>query len=1676
MKSAKVKRTDKSPSLAQALARSLLSFWILHSSSLFGAGYHLVTNFTAPLPGRGTVAAEADFEHPKVGLGCARLTYQLDPKRSSATLSLPWEALRIPGPGQLKLWARGDASGDEMQLTFLHAEAFLDDRGERRLKDHQRLSPPRLRLDFDDWRELAFDLSAIPAGRVVWLERLDFHGRRKEGETKPSVVLLDDLRLYPASGSPPATLATCLIGPPARDFARQIALSLDVRSFVAGRIAGNPPAKAKARLTVTDRNQNLVADRDFEVDLAPGDAKELRLELAPDNLEVYLPPFAIDCDVVSADLPQLSQKSEHKLVMANGILVFDDFSDVFGRWFTAGYVGPLDSRSERQWVGWTMGEAQRASPWTQTAARISRAEVPAEERPADPPSPFGRFALRIDYVGDAAVYCGRDRYLPGNPFRFGAWVKGDGSGSKLFALFLDYTDSADFWEGGWKRVYDGERELCTLDFTDWRYVEVPLPGDGLGSNTPRGSTPELDFPLELTAFRIEPPPPKTVVGGPSPAREAKGTQPPVKGSVLIGSIIVHTQQEAATTLAVHVGYDDPERRFDPKLGAWAAVQNASPVRARGVRAAWTLLDRAGDVAGKGVADLKLAPTEMKAFRIDLAKQAPDAATRPGPLRLQVTAAVADDAGVSASREIVLAKPDSAALLTGFESQRGYLGLKAYTLDTAQAAGEPAASTSTDQAHSGKRSLAIAWDKADVPPARSGQPPPRPLVVASIDPALPGIPTEVSLWLFGDGSGPLFYPVIGDTRGVSHGAHGRDFDLFLARAAEGDLQNAVHVDWKGWREVRFRLPAIPPTWDKPQPVLGFVPSYPLGLHLAVDPLDATTDKGTLYVDDIAVTTHLEPDQRLSLTLERPDESNVVPPGGQVEVVAANLDAAAARKTTLAGGVFDWQGRRLGGLDEPLELKPGERRPILVAKSLPAGAYALRVRLADGGRTLAALDEDLLVADLKPVLGQDWLKGLRDEMKLRAPIRDRYTFVDEDWDWVEPYPGNVQLDSLRERAGRVRRGGAAPYMLLGYSAYWAAGVGFEQMKAGAYERRLRDAGHAIDTFLVPERLDDWDHYACEVMRGVGREMAGWVVWNNPDSGPIAVEPEHFARMLASADKWRRLYCPETPLLVGGMSRSSAVPYLQKLAKLGALDHLTGVNVRLDVGRLSPEDARVPAYVRELQAVLRAGAKEPKSVLLTDLDWAVETGDQGLSAFDQAAYLVRSDLLLGSLGIRPALSVRNDDFARLGLGLTYRRELAIPPLVEKPLTLQLKPAWWGILRTRDCLDQLEPAAEVEVQDTIPARTRCLLYKRKADGKAVAAVWRDNDLGHLSFAPTGLPVESAEDAFASTVPAEGGWYAVGKVPVFFVLAATQEPSEQALARLRVRDGAEAEWPQRVLAAFSPSAGQRQKYAQTGGEPATLAGRTATGDDVQWQGLRFPKGGSERFAVTVPKDAALVLRKRFSLGAAGQKAEVLVNGQAAGTWDLRRSAPELSGGLREAIFVVGRKALAGKPEADIEVRYDAAADTAGWVVLEYRGGDFPLSAVGAVHADQNVASPRYGRNIIGGPLAVGQTRFANGIGVFAQSLLEVPLNGQFARFAAKVGVDAVTEGRGSVVFEVYGDGKKLWASPILSGLDEAKAVEADVRGINRLRLVVTDAGDGNKFDAADWCDPVLKREEDNAK
>ncbi|TAN37055.1 MAG: alpha-galactosidase [Verrucomicrobia bacterium] len=118
---------------------------------------------------------------------------------------------------------------------------------------------------------------------------------------------------------------------------------------------------------------------------------------------------------------------------------------------------------------------------------------------------------------------------------------------------------------------------------------------------------------------------------------------------------------------------------------------------------------------------------------------------------------------------------------------------------------------------------------------------------------------------------------------------------------------------------------------------------------------------------------------------------------------------------------------------------------------------------------------------------------------------------------------------------------------------------------------------------------------------------------------------------------------------------------------------------------------------------------------------------------------------------------------------------------------------------------------------------------------------------------------------------------------------------------------------------------------------------------------------------------------------------------------------------------------------------------------------------------PQKNKSVERRPLTLNGKRYAQGLGTHAESVCEVALHGQAERFTAIVGVDDEVKGKpGSVEFKVTGDGKELFTSGLKKPGDEPTTVNVDIRGVQRLLLEVTDAGDGTDFDHADWAEAQI--------
>ncbi|MFI6682738.1 sigma-70 family RNA polymerase sigma factor [Streptomyces sp. NPDC050485] len=101
--------------------------------------------------------------------------------------------------------------------------------------------------------------------------------------------------------------------------------------------------------------------------------------------------------------------------------------------------------------------------------------------------------------------------------------------------------------------------------------------------------------------------------------------------------------------------------------------------------------------------------------------------------------------------------------------------------------------------------------------------------------------------------------------------------------------------------------------------------------------------------------------------------------------------------------------------------------------------------------------------------------------------------------------------------------------------------------------------------------------------------------------------------------------------------------------------------------------------------------------------------------------------------------------------------------------------------------------------------------------------------------------------------------------------------------------------------------------------------------------------------------------------------------------------------------------------------------------------------------------------MRIGDKRYPHGVTVHGRSSVTIDLNRQCRTYDAFAGLDHLTMGLGTVRFSVYGDGARLWQSPVLRGGDPAVPVHADLTGRRTIRLVVEPQGAFGGAALADW-------------
>ena len=104
-----------------------------------------------------------------------------------------------------------------------------------------------------------------------------------------------------------------------------------------------------------------------------------------------------------------------------------------------------------------------------------------------------------------------------------------------------------------------------------------------------------------------------------------------------------------------------------------------------------------------------------------------------------------------------------------------------------------------------------------------------------------------------------------------------------------------------------------------------------------------------------------------------------------------------------------------------------------------------------------------------------------------------------------------------------------------------------------------------------------------------------------------------------------------------------------------------------------------------------------------------------------------------------------------------------------------------------------------------------------------------------------------------------------------------------------------------------------------------------------------------------------------------------------------------------------------------------------------------------------------GYPIRLEGAPYVKGLGVHATSEVVYRLGGTCSNLLADAGVDDLVGEAGSVVFQVWADGRLVYDSGPATGRDPARRIDLAIGGVDELRLLVTDGGDGDNNDYAVW-------------
>ena len=889
---------------------------------------------------------------------------------------------------------------------------------------------------------------------------------------------------------------------------------------------------------------------------------------------------------------------------------------------------------------------------------------------------------------------------------------------------------------------------------------------------------------------------------------------------------------------------------------------------------------------------------------------------------------------------------------------------------------------------------------------------------------------------------------------------------------------VEVPAGDWQYVELPMPGFsrPHALRKSANEPNGVVDYPLTLQS----LEFSAAPGTeIFLDDLELWTQGEREGSLQLRAAGDKPVGLLYRNDTLNLVLANAWLwGAPAKLSGAAALEDIYGNPTPLPSVNATIEPGGEHVLAAPlRNLAVGPWKLTAAIKSAaGETLKSPESAAFLVyepGGQPLPQPELHQILRDRNRLLVDLGFTNDTVVVPWHSVdgspsvEAFPGHWTFDFITPPITTRRAAGIDVFGLLGFTALWAD-------PSGSYDRKL---GVWIgSTYVMPSRPIYWEQYVHRTVEQFTNEISTWIVWDRPDSAAFKATPREFTeQMLAVAHRAALEANPRARLISGGVTRENLGPFLTGLAEAGAGRYLHGIGILPSTAPLAPEDGYLDVELARAQRIRQQEHLAPELWVL-NLGWSTGEGQERVSEFTQAFYLPRAYVMCRSQGIEKI-------FLQPDMTETVSKRDSADLIYPDGDWRGIKPAALSARTVKALLHGAQFVRELFLNDRRDGLARAYLF-RQSDGKFLLAAWRREG---SSVLPLPVKPEAVFDTFGNAVtPVAGPAGAEIKLqpaPLYVRFAAGEADAlvkRLERAPLRYDDAPESAWKREWTFHLDVGDAADEKAANYTAPASRVVGpldshyHTEYGRRITDSGRHFK--GAESFTVPVAGfgTADLMLRKRINFSGPNQMVEVYCNGQMVGPWLAFKRDRRYR--WRDIEFVVPNRFFAGKDKAELRFVSQGEGEATSYY---FWAGPLRTKTIYASDLSLLVGTSGYGagvsrdKNILGGPVKFfqkagpGET-FAKGIGTHSgvnmgQSLVVLCANKQFKRLRATVGVDAATNGRGSVRFRV-GDGvKTLWDSQDMTYYTPAKEIDLDVSDAILLMLWVDDTGDGTKDDIANW-------------